>query len=204
MNKAITMVMALVACLGAAAADAQAPATPTGQSIDPGMTRAEVEATLGTPVAARSVGSRSYLFFKNGRERSAGFYDLVLLENDAVVDAIFRAPGRRYTGTSSSPAGVKPAPTNVVSVPADAASAPGSAVGPARPGGSAVLPSIVGSPGGGRSAGSVPAGAVSQPAEKVSAPVDSGPKRFIGPNDAMPPNQPARTVFPTQTKTPKH
>jgi hypothetical protein len=30
--------------------------------------------------------------------------DLVILKGDSVVDAIFRSPSRRYTGTSSSPA----------------------------------------------------------------------------------------------------
>ena len=30
--------------------------------------------------------------------------DLVILRNDAVVDAIFRSPSRRYSGQSSSPA----------------------------------------------------------------------------------------------------
>jgi hypothetical protein len=35
--------------------------------------------------------------------RQCGIDDVVMLDNDAVVDAVFRAPERAYTGKSSSP-----------------------------------------------------------------------------------------------------
>ena len=71
--------------------------------IDRGMSRAAVVQRLGEPAAERTAGNATYLFYRNGCERKCGMNDLVVLENDAVVDAIFRAPSRRFTGESSSP-----------------------------------------------------------------------------------------------------
>ena len=79
------------------------------QSIDPGMTKAQVIERLGAPAAERSSGAFTYLFYQNGRERIVGMSDLVTLQNNAVVDAIFRSSERQYTGRSSSPDGVMPA-----------------------------------------------------------------------------------------------
>ena len=79
------------------------------QSIDPGMTKAQVIERLGAPAAERSSGAFTYLFYQNGRERTVGMSDLVTLQNNAVVDAIFRSSERQYTGRSSSPDGVMPA-----------------------------------------------------------------------------------------------
>jgi outer membrane protein assembly factor BamE (lipoprotein component of BamABCDE complex) len=79
------------------------------QSIDPGMTKSQVIERLGAPAAERSSGAYTYLFYQNGRERTAGMSDLVILQNDAVVDAIFRSAAREYTGSSSSPEGKMPA-----------------------------------------------------------------------------------------------
>ena len=79
------------------------------QSIDPNMTKAQVIERLGAPAAERSSGPYTYLFYHNGVERSAGMSDLVILQNDSVVDAIFRSAERQYTGRSSSPEGVMPA-----------------------------------------------------------------------------------------------
>ena len=79
------------------------------QSIDPGMTKAQVIERLGYPAAERSSGAYTYLFYQNGRERTVGMSDLVTLQNNAVVDAIFRSSERQYTGRSSSPEGVMPA-----------------------------------------------------------------------------------------------
>jgi hypothetical protein len=78
------------------------------QSIDPGMTKRQVIEELGEPAAERSSGAYTYLFYHNGVEREVGMSDLVILQNDAVVDAIFRS-SRQYTGKSSSPEGVVPA-----------------------------------------------------------------------------------------------
>lgn len=81
------------------------------QVIDPGMTRDQVEEILGKPVGVRSTGTFIYMFFPNGCEIRCGMQDLVILQDGAVVDAVFRRPGRRYSGASSSPAGVKAEPT---------------------------------------------------------------------------------------------
>ena len=89
-----------LALLGALAAPAAAQAT---KSIDPGMNQAQVVERLGEPTASRTSGNFTYLFYKNGCGKVCGMDDIVLLENDAVVDAVFRAPERAYTGTSSSP-----------------------------------------------------------------------------------------------------
>jgi hypothetical protein len=78
------------------------------QSIDPGMTKSQVIERLGAPHTERSAGPYTYLFYQNGVEYEAGMSDLVILQNDSVVDAIFRS-GRQYTGKSSSPEGVAPA-----------------------------------------------------------------------------------------------
>ena len=81
-----------------------APMTAHAQrSIDPGMTQAQVVERLGEPAAVRATGNFTYLFYKNGCAKQCGMDDIVLLENDAVVDAVFRAPERSYTGKSSSP-----------------------------------------------------------------------------------------------------
>ena len=77
-------------------------------TIDPGMTRAEVVELLGKPQGERTAGSYNYLFYRNGCEERCGMQDLVILQNDLVVDAIFRSPRRVYSGESSSPNGVTP------------------------------------------------------------------------------------------------
>jgi hypothetical protein len=71
--------------------------------IDPGMTRAEVVERLGKPATERASNGFTYLFFINGCERTCGMNDLVTLRGDSVVDAIFRAPSRVYSGRSTSP-----------------------------------------------------------------------------------------------------
>ncbi len=78
------------------------------QYIDPGMTKSQVVERLGKPWAERSSGAFTYLFYSNGREGAVGMSDLIILQNDAVVDAIFRSPSRQYTGKSSSPEGKMP------------------------------------------------------------------------------------------------
>ena len=79
--------------------------------IDPGMTREQVVAELGAPATTREAGRFVYMFYPNGCERTCGMQDLVILENDGVVDAIFRSARRSYTGTSSSPGSVAPGRT---------------------------------------------------------------------------------------------
>jgi hypothetical protein len=72
-------------------------------TVTPGMTRDQVIAIWGIPVAERQTGGRTYLYFRNGCEVSCGTFDVVFLENDQVVDAIVRGEGHTYAGTSSSP-----------------------------------------------------------------------------------------------------
>ena len=75
----------------------------TPVQIDPGMTREQVIERLGKPATERSSNGFTYLFFINGCERTCGMNDLVTLRGDSVVDAIFRAPQRTYSGRSTSP-----------------------------------------------------------------------------------------------------
>jgi hypothetical protein len=96
--------VALAAALTGLGFAAVAAAAQTTHTVSPGMSRAEVVAQLGSPLAARSSGGSTYLFYHNGCERSCGMHDIVVLDSDRVVDAIFRSPDRHYSGTSSSPA----------------------------------------------------------------------------------------------------
>jgi hypothetical protein len=74
------------------------------KTVSPGMSRAQVVAALGEPATVRSVAEFTYLFYHNACAKACGMNDLVVLKADSVVDAIFRSPARKYTGTSSSPA----------------------------------------------------------------------------------------------------
>lgn len=88
------------------------PWTPTQTgTVSPGMDRDQVIAVWGKPVAERSEGSWTYLYFRNGCEASCGTFDVVFLEGGKVVDAIVRGAGHVYDGTSSSPRGRKAEPT---------------------------------------------------------------------------------------------
>ena len=138
--------------LSIAAAAAPAAAQDTTGTIDPGMSKAQVIARLGKPVSERSDGVYTFMYYKNGCEKTCGMQDLVVLENDAVTDAIFRSPTHHYTGVSSSPSAVNPrdarahrpttltiekappaAPPMHDSTPAPADSAPPASPPPARP-----------------------------------------------------------------------
>jgi hypothetical protein len=117
-------VIALTAGRAAAQAAAQA------ATIAPGMSEAQVVATLGKPLSRRSYAGFTYLFYRNGCEKRCGMNDLVTLDSGMVIDAVFRAPGRRYTGTSSSPRAIpaaeasKAKATAPLSVPAPSPSNP--------------------------------------------------------------------------------
>ena len=99
----LVLVLSLVAAAPALAQEARV--------IDPGMTRAQVISELGAPATIRTSGRFVYLLYPNGCERTCGMQDLVILEDDAVVDAIFRSARRAYSGTSSSPGTVAPGRT---------------------------------------------------------------------------------------------
>jgi hypothetical protein len=92
-------ILLLLALVFVAPAAAQMPPI----QIDPGMTRAQVVERLGNPATERASNGFTYLFFINGCERTCGMNDLVTLRGDSVVDAIFRAPQRTYSGRSTSP-----------------------------------------------------------------------------------------------------
>ena len=102
-RKILGLLLSLVAATPALAQEARV--------IDPGMNREQVVSELGAPVMTRTAGRFVYLFYPNGCERTCGMQDLVILEDDAVVDAIFRSPRRSYSGTSSSPGTAAPGRT---------------------------------------------------------------------------------------------
>ena len=77
--------------------------SPDTGTVAPGMTESQVYSLWGAPVAVRHAGTRTYLFFPNGCERSCGTADVVTLDNGQVVDAIVRWYGHGYSGQSSSP-----------------------------------------------------------------------------------------------------
>ena len=71
--------------------------------VDPGMAKGQVVARLGAPPIERTAGEATFLFYKNGCERTCGMNDVVMLDKGVVVDAVFRSATRRFSGTSSSP-----------------------------------------------------------------------------------------------------
>jgi outer membrane protein assembly factor BamE (lipoprotein component of BamABCDE complex) len=126
--------IAFVLAVAVAASPALGQGPPT---IDPGMTQAQVVAKLGEPLSTRTYDGHTYLLYKNGCERSCGMSDLVVLDSDKVVDAIFRSNARRYSGTSSSPrmilaADLQKGPEPVDIATADKAEKPAKAAKPAK------------------------------------------------------------------------
>jgi outer membrane protein assembly factor BamE (lipoprotein component of BamABCDE complex) len=126
--------IAFVLAVAVAASPALGQGPPT---IDPGMTQAQVVAKLGEPASTRTYDGHTYLLYKNGCERSCGMSDLVVLDSDKVVDAIFRSNARRYSGTSSSPrmilaADLQKGPEPVDIATADKAEKPAKAAKPAK------------------------------------------------------------------------
>jgi hypothetical protein len=75
----------------------------TAPTIEPGMSQSQVEERLGQPLAVRTYGSFTYLLYRNGCEKRCGMNDLVVLDSNKVVDAVFRSSARKYAGSSSSP-----------------------------------------------------------------------------------------------------
>src|SRR6478672_9214431 len=94
---------AVITVLCISAVSASAVGAQTASTIDPGMTREEVVATIGQPLSTRSYQGFTYLLYKNGCEKKCGMNDLVVLDSGKVVDAVFRSPSRWYSGKSSSP-----------------------------------------------------------------------------------------------------
>lgn len=104
--RALVLIAAITAAAPLAAQDAAV-------TVDPGMSRAEVVDRLGKPLNERKAGDHTYLYYRNGCEKTCGMNDLVILDRDKVTDAIFRSPNRHYSGNSSSPASVKPGRSEV-------------------------------------------------------------------------------------------
>jgi hypothetical protein len=94
-ERKIALVASLLVAV-ASSASAQA-------SIDPGMTRDQVVAKLGKPASEHSSGTKTYLYYTNGQEKTVGMSDMVAIEDGKVVDAVFRSGSRKYSGMSSSP-----------------------------------------------------------------------------------------------------
>ena len=92
------LLITLTLLVNAAVAGAQGTGT-----IAPGMTRAKVVAALGAPTTERTVAEFRYLFYQNSCGKECGMNDLVVLDSNKVVDAVFRSAARKYAGTSSSP-----------------------------------------------------------------------------------------------------
>jgi hypothetical protein len=69
-------------------------------SIAPGMTRQQVIDVLGRPASERHFGAHDYLLFDAGCARKCGD-DLVIIDHNAVVDAVIRSAGHTYTGTEA-------------------------------------------------------------------------------------------------------
>jgi hypothetical protein len=89
-------------------ATAAAAQTGAAGTIDPGMTRAQVIERLGKPATVRNYQGSTYLMYSNKCGKKCGMQDIVILDHDVVVDAVFRSPDRHYTGASSSPASTLP------------------------------------------------------------------------------------------------
>jgi hypothetical protein len=111
--------------------------------IDPGMSKAQVIAKLGPPSTQKSSGTSTFLYYRNGREKAVGMADLVMLDSDKVVDAVFRSAARSYSGKSSSPWAipvevarkhpqVAPPPSTPTAVPVPNAARPGAMKMPAE------------------------------------------------------------------------
>ena len=72
--------------------------------IDPGMTRAEVVERLGKPMNERKSGGHTYLYYRNGCEKSCGMNDVVMLDDGPARHGPF--PDR--PGYRRSPSGPRP------------------------------------------------------------------------------------------------
>ncbi len=120
----VARALLFAACTAALAAGPLA-AQDTTRTVRPGMSEADVRARWGEPVAVRRLNDWTYLFYRNGEERRVGYYDVVMLQNGQVMDAIVRSPEHVYTGQSSSPPGRTPEFTRPAQPPE---AAPGAAV----------------------------------------------------------------------------
>lgn len=78
-------------------------AAPSGGTVRPGMTQAEVIAAWGEPDVVKQNGEWTYLFYRNYDEQRVGWMDVAFLQRGQVVDALVRSSSHPYSGQSSSP-----------------------------------------------------------------------------------------------------
>jgi hypothetical protein len=169
------------------------------------MTRAQVIERLGKPATVRTYQGSTYLLYSNNCGKTCGMQDLVILDHDVVVDAVFRSPNRHYTGTSSSPDATKP---NARSQRSQPLQVPSSAAVPDSNGPTTTLPTLQGN----GATTSVPADSARtstshppadsaatstsrQPADSASmrAPPAAGPVPYGKPPTTPPPADSAKT-----------
>jgi hypothetical protein len=74
------------------------------QTISPGMSTAQVRATLGAPFATRQTDGWTYLYYRNGCAPRCGSDDVVFVQGDRVVAAVFRGGQRRFAGPAAAQA----------------------------------------------------------------------------------------------------
>jgi len=67
-------------------------------TVSPGMTMAEVRATLGPPAVVREADGRTYFFYVNRCLPRCGTDDTVFFSDGRVVTAHFHSPARRFAG----------------------------------------------------------------------------------------------------------
>ncbi|MEP7065264.1 MAG: outer membrane protein assembly factor BamE [Gemmatimonadota bacterium] len=103
-------------------------------TVDPGMSRAQVIERLGKPATVRTYHGSTYLMYSNKCGKACGMQDVVILDHDVVVDAVFRSPDRHYTGTSSSPEATKPNARSVHNQPLAVPAEPPTAAERVKPG----------------------------------------------------------------------
>ena len=185
----------------AASAHAQAGAAGT---IDPGMSKAQVIERLGKPATVRTYQGSTYLMYSNKCGKKCGMQDVVILDHDVVVDAVFRSPDRHYSGTSSSPDAMKPNARSVrgqtLSMPSAAPSAaervtPGNLHAPADS--SSTSTSHAPADSAATSSSHVPqdsAGSSTSHPAPDSAPVRAGPVPYGKPSPTPPPADSSRTA----------
>ena len=87
-------VLLIVALCAAAPVGAQS----DHRTVDAGMHRSEVVERFGLPAAEHVAGSLSFLFYEADCQRPCDAEDVVVLEDDAVVDALLLPPYRVYSG----------------------------------------------------------------------------------------------------------
>ena len=117
-------VLLIVALCAAAPVGAQS----DHRTIDAGMRRDEVVERFGLPAAEHVAGPLSFLFYEADCQRPCDAEDVVVLEDDAVVDALLLPPYRVYSGGPAPAADTLETPPSEY-VPPDSSADPDDAEG---------------------------------------------------------------------------